>query len=212
MLRFVLAALLVQLGASAAPERVSTTNRDAWQRPNAVMDALGIHRGMHVADIGAGSGYFTFRLAQRVGPAGRVYAEDIVGFALDDIAARAKRQGLRQVVTVHGADDNPALPANAVDVVLVVNSYHEFKAFDAMMAGFYRALKPGGRMGIIEPEALKGEPPGSAFRHHRISSDAVREDAARAGFRFARTEIGFVDPDAGIDSAYWFFLIFERPK
>ena len=211
MWKALLVGLLLQVGPQPGPDRVSTANRDSWQRPNSVMDALGVTKGTRVADIGAGEGYFTFRLARRVGPTGRIYAEDIVGFALDDIARRASQQGLKQIVTVHGSDEDPMLPPGGVDVVLVVNSYHEFKAFDAMMQGFQRALKPRGLLGIIEPDALKGEQPGSAFRHHRISSDVVRDDAARAGLRFARSEIGFVNPAAGIDSPYWFFLIFQKP-
>ena len=210
MLRFLLAALLVQVGPPPGADAVSATNRDSWQRPDGVMNALGIRQGTRVADIGAGSGYFTFRLAQRVGATGRVYAEDIVDPALADIAKRATRDGLKQIITVRGTDEDPGLPPGGMDVVLVVNSYHEFKAFDAMMTGFRLALKPQGLLGVIEPQALAGEQPGSAFRHHRISSDVVRADAQRAGFAFVRSEIGFVNPDAGIDSGYWFFLIFRK--
>jgi predicted methyltransferase len=93
-----------------------------------------------------------------------------------------------------------------------VNSYHEFRAFDEMMQGFRNALKPHGVLGIIEPRAAPTEPPGRAFRHHRIAPEVVRDDAARAGLQFVRTELGFVNPDAGVDSDYWFFLIFQKPS
>jgi predicted methyltransferase len=185
--------------------------RDAWQRPGAVMDALGIRRGSRVADIGAGSGYFTFHLARRVGTMGRVYAVDVQRPALEAIARRAAAGALPQVRIVEGTDEDPRLPAASVDAILVVNTYHELRAFDAMMQGFRRALKPGGTLAIIDCEALAGELPGRAYRYHRISSAAVREDAERAGFRLARRELGFVDPNASLFSAYWYFLVFERP-
>lgn len=174
------------------------------------MDALRIRRGTRVADVGAGGGYFTFHLASRVGATGRVYAVDVQRAALADIAQRASQGGLRQIATVQGTDENPGLSAGSVDVILVVNTYHEFRAFDSMMQAFRMALKPGGLLAVIEPEAMAGELPGRAFRYHRISSSAVREDAERAGLRFVRNELGFVNPDGGISSSYWFFLVFER--
>ena len=79
-----------------------------------------------------------------------------------------------------------------------------------MMLAFWRSLKPGGLLGIIDREALRGESPESYVRHHRVSSASVRDEATRNGFRFLRSELGFVEP-AGF-TAYWFFLIFERPR
>ena len=174
------------------------------------MDTLGIRRGTRVADIGAGTGYFTFHLGRRVGAGGRVYAVDVQRAALAEIAERASREGLPQIRTVLGTDEEPGLEPASVDVILVVNTYHEFRAFDSMMQGFRKALRPRGVLAVIEPAAMAGEPPGRAFRYHRISPDAVRDDAARAGFRFVRHDLGFVNPAGGITSSYWFFLVFER--
>jgi predicted methyltransferase len=201
-----LAALLPQ-----SPVHVEGGDRDAWQRPEAVMDALGIRRGSRVADIGAGSGYFTFHLARRVGTGGRVYAVDVERPALEDIARRAAAARLRQVTVIAGTDEDPQLPPGSVDAVLVVNTYHEFRAFDRMMGGFRRALRPGGVLGIIDCEPLAGERPGRAYRYHRVAAATVREDAERAGLRFVRRELGFVDPHASLFSSYWYFLVFERP-
>jgi predicted methyltransferase len=210
MWRAGIVAVLLQLGMQAPPRAdVETANRDRWQRPQAVMDALHIRPGSRVADIGAGAGYFTFTLARRVGAKGRVFAEDIQPTALADIGHRASLEHLAQITTVQGTDEDPMLAPGSVDAVLVVNSYHEMKAFDSMMQGFRRALKPHGLLGVIEPEAIAGELPGSAFRHHRIASDTVLADAARNGLRLVRKELGFVNVDAGIYSGYWFFLIFE---
>jgi len=199
---------LVRAEAVAQHEEVG--NRDDWQRPAAVMDTLHIGPGTRVADIGAGTGYFTFQLAKRVGPAGRVYAVDIQPEALDDINRRASADRLPQIVTVRGSEEDPHLPSQSVDVVLVVNTYHELRAYDAMMEAFQRALKRGGLLAIIDCEAERGEFPDSYARHHRVPSAAVRDEATRNGFRFLRNEIGFVNPATPF--SYWFFLVFERPS
>ena len=211
MLPAFLVALLVQIGVPAQSHvEPGAAARDAWQRPATVMDTLGIRAGSSVADIGAGTGYFTFHLARRVGARGRVYAEDIVPSALADIARRARSERLPQITTVLGTDEDPRLPTG-LDVVLVVNTYHEFRAYEPMMLAFRRALRAKGRLAIIDCEAQPGELPGAAFRHHRIASSTVKDDAVAAGFRFVRSELGFVDPSGGINPSYWFFLIFERP-
>jgi predicted methyltransferase len=200
----------VPRGASSSAQHQEIGNRDEWQRPASVMDALHIGPGNHVADIGAGSGYFTFHLAQRVGATGRVYAVDVQRSALEDIGRRASRLALTQITTTLGSDNDPRLPAGSLDAVLVVNTYHELRAYDAMMDGFFRGLKPGGLLAVIDCEAEPGELPESYVRHHRMPSSAVRNEAVRNGFRFLRSELGFVDPATPF--SYWFFLVFERPS
>jgi ubiquinone/menaquinone biosynthesis C-methylase UbiE len=174
------------------------------------MDALRIGPGSRIADIGAGTGYFTFHLAQRVGAAGRVYAVDVQRAALEDINRRASALALTQIITIPGTDSDPHLPPESLDVVLVVNTYHELRAYDAMMQSFWRGLKAGGLLAIIDCEAEPGELPESYVRHHRMPSSAVRNEAIRNGFRFLRSELGFVDPATPF--SYWYFLIFERPS
>jgi predicted methyltransferase len=198
------------LPAQATAQHAEVGNRDDWQRPAIVMDLLRIGPGSRVADIGAGTGYFTFHLAQRVGATGRVYAVDIVRSALEDIARRAAARSLKQVTTVLGSDNDPRLPPQSVDVVLVVNTYHELRAYDGMMEGFRRSLKAGGLLAIIDCEAQPGESAESYVRHHRVPSAAVREEATRNGFRFLRSELGFVDPATPF--SYWYFLVFQRPR
>jgi predicted methyltransferase len=185
-------------------------NRDDWQRPAVVMDLLRIGPGSRVADIGAGTGYFTFHLAQRVGATGRVYAVDVDRAALDDIMRQAATRSLTQVATILGGDNDPHLPPASLDVVLVVNTYHELRAYDGMMEGFRRGLKPGGLLAIIDCEAAPGEAPESYLRHHRVPSASVRDEATRNGFRFLRNELGFVDPATPF--SYWYFLVFESPR
>src|SRR3954447_20793567 len=101
-------------------------DRDQWQSPDKIMDALGVGEGVVVADLGAGSGWFTIRLAGRVGPNGMVYAEDIQRQMIDSITRRVEKLGLKNVKTVLGTANDPRLPA-PVDAVLIVDSYHEME-------------------------------------------------------------------------------------
>ena len=101
-------------------------DRNAWQMPDAIMDALGIADGASVADIGAGGGWFTVRLARRVGPNGTVYAQDLQFPMLEAIQRRVDREGLKNVRTIKGEKRDPRLPLSSVDVVLIVDAYHEF--------------------------------------------------------------------------------------
>lgn len=172
------------------------------------MDALGIRAGGRVADVGSGEGYFTFHLARRVGPSGRVYAVDIDKNKVAAVRARAKREKRAQVEAIVGAEDDPKLPAGALDAVLVVNAYHEFRRYDAMLAAICRALKPGGLLAVIDGAVKNGQPRESYRERHRIPAELVREDAARAGFRFVEERAGFVRPER---SKKFYFLIFQKP-
>src|SRR5262245_51520458 len=100
-------------------------DRDAWREPDLIMDALGIGEGSVVADLGAGGGWFTVRLARRVGPNGTVFAQDVQSQMLEAIKRRVGREGLRNVEYVQGSSDDPHLPAGRLDAVLIVDSYHE---------------------------------------------------------------------------------------
>ena len=102
-------------------------DRERWQQPDAIMDALGIHEGSSVADLGAGGGWFTVRLARRVGPNGRVYAQDIQKPMIESMERRIRREGLPNVTMVLGTDEDPKLP-DPVDAVLIVGVYGELAA------------------------------------------------------------------------------------
>ncbi len=181
--------------------------RDQWQRPQDVMDELGLAAGSSVADVGAGRGYFVLRLAARVGPTGKVYAVDIDEGDLGRIRRRANDDGLSQVETIHSATDDPRLPDQSMDAILVVNAYHEMRAYDSMLQGMYRALRPGGRLAIIDEEAEAGKARSTYHSNHEIPESLVREDAERNGFRFLRRPRGFHT----YDGDNWYFLLFEKP-
>jgi predicted methyltransferase len=182
--------------------------RDVWQRPGEVMDALGAKPGCRLADLGSGSGYFTFHLATRVGAKGKVYAIDIDQEALDKLGARKERDKLEQVEPILGESADPHLP-NDLDGVLIVDAYHEFREYEQTMQAVFRALKPGGRLVIIDGEGATGRPRTEYHRLHSIPPELVREEVARQGFVFKESRPGFTDPDYG---KKFYFLIFEKPK
>jgi len=153
-------------------------DRDAWQRPDQIMDALRIGDGMAVADLGAGSGWFTIRLARRVGPNGVVYAEDIQRQMIDAISRRKTRENLANVQTVLGQPNDPKLPGR-VDAVLIVDAYHEMPQPVVLLKNVARYLKPGGRIGIVEFTS-EGGGPGPAMED-RVEPERVIRDAEAAG-------------------------------
>ena len=161
-------------------------DRDLWQRPDQIMDAMGIADASKVADIGAGSGWFTIRLARRVGPQGVVYAEDVQQEMINAIFRRVGREGLANVRPVLGLKHDPRLPPNALDAILVVDAYHEVEDRVAMLSSLARALKPQGRIGVVDFK-LDGTGPGPA-PEERVSPDVVVKDAKEAGLRLIRNE------------------------
>src|SRR5690348_8376248 len=129
--------------------RLAPPDRDEWQQPERVMDALGIYDGNHVADVGAGSGWFTTRLARRVGPNGRVYAEDINPLMLESIRNAAEREGLRNVQTQLGTRRDPRLP-DGLHAVLMVDIYVFLQDPVSILRSIAESLAPNGRLGIVD--------------------------------------------------------------
>ncbi|HUI54376.1 MAG TPA: methyltransferase domain-containing protein, partial [Bryobacteraceae bacterium] len=141
---------------TAADSLPPRTERDTWQRPVKVADALGVRAGSVVADVGAGGGYFTFRLAALVGAKGKVYAQDLDEKELARIRERSDKEKLTQIQTIQGSQEDPKLPEQSADAVLIVDTFHEFTRPDLMVAGIFRALKPGGRLGVLDRTAPLG--------------------------------------------------------
>lgn len=157
-------------------------DREKYQRPDQIMDHLGIGEGSVVADLGAGGGWFTIRLAHRVGPNGRVYAQDIQPEMIGSIERRVTREELKNVVTVLGTALDPKLPA-PVDVVLIVDAYHEMTDPVTLLRNVRKSLRPGGRVGIVE-YTKDGHGPGPALEE-RVDPETVIRDAAAAGLRLS---------------------------
>jgi predicted methyltransferase len=170
---------------------LESPDRDIWQKPEQVMDALGIADGSRVADIGAGGGYFTVRLARRVGPNGVVWAEDVQPEMLEAITRRVAKdvaKEIRNVVPVRGTSSDPMLPAGSLDAVLVLETYQEVQLGGnplLFLQNVRKALRPGGRVGIID---YKKEGGGPGPDGPRPDPDVVIAVAEQAGFRLMKRE------------------------
>ena len=154
------------MGASGAGW-LERAEREAEEAPEAALDALNITKGSTVADVGAGSGYFTVRLSARVGAAGRVLATDLQPEMLDLLRTRLAERRITNVTLIQGAIDDPKLPASSIDLALLVDVYHEFSAPQAMLRRIREALKPDGRLVLLE---YRKEDPNVPIRfEHKMS-------------------------------------------
>jgi predicted methyltransferase/mono/diheme cytochrome c family protein len=154
--------------------------RDKEERPELLLSALHIRPGATVADVGSGTGYFTWRLAEHVGRQGKVYAVDVQQSMLDLTKKAVAEHKLANVEYVLATDDSPRLPERSVDLVFVAYAYHEFGDPDAMMAGIRRALKPGGRVVILEYAKESKIAPASPL--HKMSFEEIRREIEPMGF------------------------------
>ncbi|MFL6278318.1 MAG: class I SAM-dependent methyltransferase [Blastocatellia bacterium] len=161
-----------------------------------VMDMLGIKEGKGVADIGAGGGWFTVRAAARVGSSGIVYAVEINPDFLEYIRKRAAAEGLSNIRTVPGKEDDPMLSPQSVDAVLMLKAYHEIAQPILLLSHLQNAMRPGALLGIIDKNG-KGD-------DHGIDSRTVIKEVEQAGFSLIE-QYDFVKPD-GMD----YFLVFKR--
>jgi len=172
------------MGMGGAPWLVRA-EREAEEAPDDALDAIGIAKGAAVADIGAGAGYFTWRLAERVGPAGKVYAVDIQSGMLDLLRRNMAARKLTNYETVLGAEDDPRLPPGSLDLALLVDVYHEFSQPQAMLRRIRAALKPDGRMVLLE---YRKEDPKVPIRpEHKMSVAEVKAEIEPEGFRLDKT-------------------------
>lgn len=174
-------------------------DRDYWQMSGTIMDALGIAEGSVVGDVGTGGGWFTIRLARRVGPNGTVYAEDIQRQMIEATSRRAAREGLSNVRTVLGTPLDPRFPAGGLQAILIVNTYNELEDPVTLLRNAAAGLKPQGRLGIVDFKK-DGLGPGPDLAD-RVDPDTVVRDAAAAGLRLYRRETFL---------PYQFFLIFVK--
>lgn len=169
--------------------------RDAWQKPHQVIQTLAMKPDARVADLGAGTGYFSARLANML-PQGRVYAVDIEPDMVRFLAERAKREGLKNVTAVHGAPDNPRLPEK-VDLILLVDVYHHIEDRARYFARLRASLRPGGRIAVVDftMDSPQGPPPAA-----RVAPETVKAEMKAAGYAPA-AEHAFLP--------YQYFLIFR---
>jgi predicted methyltransferase/mono/diheme cytochrome c family protein len=173
----------------AAPASENTAffdrpERDAEERPDQLIAALDILPGSTVADIGSGTGYYTWRLAQKVGPDGKVLAVDVQQPMLDRTKAAVTQHNLRNVDYVLADNDDPRLPEKALDLVFIAYAYHEFDNPERVMAAVRRSLKPGGRVVILEYAKESNIAPASPL--HKMSFEEIRREIEPMGFTIDR--------------------------
>ncbi len=160
--------------------------RDIEEAPDKALDALSLTPGLTVADIGAGSGYMTVRMARRVGPTGRVFAEDIQPQMIDLLRQRLARERLENVTAVLGAIDDPKLPPDTIDLALLVDVYHEFSQPEKMLAGLRAAIKSGGRLVLLE---YRKEDPSIPIRfEHKMSVAEAKAEVEASGFTLSKVD------------------------
>lgn len=196
--------LLLTPGAGASQDR---PQRDDWQRVPDVLEALGAAPGSRIADIGAGGGYFTHHLRRAVGVDGRVYAVDISRSAVGRLRAELDRLGARNVDVILGEPHDPRLPYGSLDGALIVNSYHEMTEYRAMLAAIRSALRPGGRLVILDnPPRDPGSTREAQTEGHVLHIDLAAGDLVEAGFEVVDQDPQFIG-DAGSESGPRMWLL-----
>ena len=184
------------------------SRREQWQKVGEIFAAMGVKPGAVVADIGAGDGFFTTRLSKAVGGQGRVIAVDIAADALRRLRNRVADEGLSNIDVVQGSSDDPRLTAASLDAALIVNAYHEMNDHQAMLTKIRQALKPSGRLVVVEPIASSRQDArrDEQTRNHEIAVRFVLEDARAAGFTQVAVHDPFTERPNGHD-AEWMLVL-----
>ena len=156
--------------------------RDREERPDLLLDALQLKAGMSVADVGAGTGYHSRRMARLAGPTGKVFAVDIQKEMLEIIDAKSRKESIGNIQTILGDTKNPRLPRASIDLVLMVDVYHELEYPCEMVAAIREALKPGGRLVLVE---FRAEDPAVPIKPlHKMTATQARKEMAHHSFRW----------------------------
>jgi predicted methyltransferase len=185
--------------------------RDHWQRPSDVIQALSLHEGSVVVDFGSGVGYFALKLSPVVGKSGSVVAEDIRWESLIFLRIRASLRGQHNVTTIRGETDGPRLPSGFADSVLIANTYHELTEPKPILRQLADSLKPGGRLVIVDrsPRSGAAKYREAQAEHHELRPDLVETEVRTAGFEIISRQDCFIDRP--VDDETWWLLITRKP-
>lgn len=186
----------------AFAERFEVESREVFARRHAIVAACQIEPGQTVADIGAGTGLFTRLFSDAVGKAGRVIAVDISQKFLDRIQADSRERNQSNVETLLAATDSARLPADSVDLAFICDTYHHFEFPQKTMASLHRALKPGGRIVLIDFHRIPGTSSDWVLGHVRAGQDVFEAEIIQAGFRKVREEPELLQEN--------YFVVFEK--
>lgn len=147
-----MAAIAVGCTAQSNPAQYEYAGRDARQQPERIMEIIGVRPGMIIGEAGAGGGYFTVKLAEEVGPEGKIYANDIRKNYLEYIDERAKKEGFTNIETILGEERDPLFPDGSLDMVFMLNVYHHLDYKEDFLRNIVKDLKPGGTLVIVESD------------------------------------------------------------
>ena len=207
---FLLAVLYRGISTLNALDQVER-ERDVWQRPGDVVEALALKDGNVVVDLGSGVGYFALKLSPVVGKHGSVVAVDILKEPLLFLSIRAFLRNQRNLHTIHGQPDNPRLQTGSADAVLIANTYHEFTQAKPMLDHVFQSLKSGGRLVILDHElrSARTESREIGTQHHEVAADLVEAETRRAGFEIISHQDRFIDRPN--DEHVWWLIVAQRP-
>jgi ubiquinone/menaquinone biosynthesis C-methylase UbiE len=178
--------------------------RDRWQRPADVIAPLNLKSGSVVVDLGSGAGYFALKLSDVVGPTGRVIAIDLRRLSLLFLRVRAFLQGKRNIQIIVGETDNPHLSTGDVDSLLIANTYHELTDPHAILRHTWRALRPQGRLVIVDRAPPASEDPRESVGHHYTTADTVEADLLKERFSIIDRKDVFIHPPG--DEVWWLIV------
>ena len=217
LLLFVLCALAIFLLLNTGYSALNTISRldqveaerDQWQRPAEVLHALNIKAGDVVVDLGCGSGYFALRLSPQAGKNGRVLAEDIRKLPLVFLWFRTILKNERNITVIHGDVNNPHLPLQRINEVLIANTYHELTDSQAILAHVRESLMPGGRLVVVDRAPKPSDIVASPLAEHEISGEQVEKDLRQAQFEIVTMQDNFIDKDPNNES--WWLIVARKP-
>ena len=171
------------LGFLFSPLRLETENRETWQQPERVLEVIGIKPGMVIGEPGAGKGYFTFKLASKVGSLGKIYANDIVGSHLETIKKRARQEGFTNIVTIKGEIEDPLFPPNEMDLVFMSYVLHDLERPVPFLKNLKPSLKPGAPLVVLEQAPEK-----TGNTWHFWKREKILKTVQAAGYRLDHME------------------------
>lgn len=183
-------------------ERFEVESREVYLHRDRIVAACEIKPGQTVADIGAGTGLFTRLFAEKVGPEGHVFAVDIAKNFLDHILLTSREAGLKNIETVHCTADSTELPPDSVDVAFICDTYHHFEFPQKTMASLRRALKPDGKLIVIDFRRIEGVSSEWTLNHVRAGQDVFEAEILAAGFHKVHEGAEFLEEN--------YFLIFRK--
>ncbi len=158
--------------------------RDTWHQPEKVMDTVGVKPGMTIGEVGAGHGYFTFHLSRRVGDSGKIYANDIASRALAALRRKAENEGITNIETIIGEVENPLLPEGILDMVFIVNAFHDLAKPVELLNNLVPSLKPDAPVVIIDRDPSKFRDPAGHF----LTKEEILEMISMSDFELDRIE------------------------